>query len=210
MLISHDKKFIFIHTYKVAGSSIRSALQPYSSISFRQSPVAINLQMLLGLKPWLFSQKFDGHISALQLSKKIPTVVFDSYYKFAFVRNPWDWQVSLYQFGLKDKNHYQHQLFKQFKNFDEYLDWRVNKELRLQKQFVCDEEDKLLVDFIGRFENLQADFNHITQHLGLHTVTLPHLNKSKESTYKEFYNTNTSSLVAEAFAPDIKMFNYTF
>ena len=50
------------------------------------------------------------------MSKK----VFEEYFKFGFVENPWDWQVSLYTFMLKDAKHHQHEFVKSLKDFDEY------------------------------------------------------------------------------------------
>lgn len=210
MLISHSKKFIFIHTYKVAGSSIRNALSPYCSISLRQTPKIDFLKMMIGISPIIFSKNFAGHITAAELKKQLPQKIFDTYYKFAFTRNPWDWQVSLYLYGLKDKGHYQHQLFKSFKDFDEYLDWRVHNELKLQKSFVTDEENNILVDYIGKFESLNQDFEHISKTLNIPFQKLPHLNKTKEQGYASYFTPKTIRMVEEAFKQDIELFNYTF
>jgi hypothetical protein len=210
MLISHSKKFIFIHTYKVAGSSIRDVLNPYSCISWKQSPIPDLLKIIVGMSPPIFSSKFNGHITAQELKANIPNNVFDAYYKFAFVRNPWDWQLSLYQFGLKDTKHFQHKLFKSFKNFDEYLDWRIHNELKLQKSFIVDENNNFLVDFVGKFENLNQDFKAICNKINIPQQDLPHLNISKKAEYQSFYNTKTIAWVEEAFKDDIKLFNYKF
>lgn len=208
MILSHQKKFIFVHVYKVAGSSIRKVLNPYAAISLRQSNLRDKWISLSKGVP--FSSSFDGHVHAAELKERLPNDIFNSYFKFAFVRNPWDWQVSLYLFGLKDKNHYQHALFSSFKNFEEYLDWRVNKELKLQKSFVTDSKGELLVDHVGRFEQLQEEFDFICQQVGIPEVKLPVLNKSNSGSYASYYNDKTIQLVAEAFREDIEFLGYDF
>lgn len=210
MLISHSHKFVFIHVYKVAGSSVRGVLNPYAAISWRQSTLEDKWKGLTHIGSKSFSTQFGGHDKARDLKEHFPAKWFKDYYKFAFVRNPWDWQVSLYLFGLKDKSHYQHELFKSFANFEEYLDWRIAEDLHLQKEFVVDESGKLLVDYIGRLENLHEDFKHICKEINIPQVNLPHLNKSNSKKYQNFYNEKTKLKLADAFKEDIEYFNYSY
>jgi hypothetical protein len=207
-MLSHKKKFIFIHVYKVAGSSIRKVLHQDSAISFRQSSLKDKwISLSKGVK---YSSDFDGHITALQLKNSLPADIFNTYYKFAFVRNPWDWQVSLYLFGLKDKNHFQHELFKSFANFEAYLDWRIREDLHLQKDFLVDDSGNLLVDFVGKLENLKEDFEYVCNKIQIQSIDLPHLNKSNSEKYQRFYNERTKQLLADAFKEDIEFFNYSY
>ena len=134
---------------------------------------------------------------------------FEAYFSFAVVRNPWDWQASLYTFILKEINHYQHRLVKGFRDFDEYIEWRCSHEVMYQKDFMFDQKGVQLVDFVARFENLEADFQHICTRLGI-SATLPRLNVSKTRPYQEFYSEKSAALVRETFAPDIELFGYEF
>jgi len=205
MLISHSHKFIFIHVYKVAGSSIGDALR-----EFAHFPSKVNkAKSFLGLAPKIFCNDFPGHIKANELKEKIPAKIFDNYFKFAFVRNPWDWQVSLYHFALQTPRHHQHKLIKNMQSFDEYIEWRVAKDLRLQKEFLYDNE-KLLVDVVGKMESIESDFLEICQKVGLPPIHLPKKNPSKHKHYTEYYTEHTRQLVAEAFEEDINTFRYEF
>lgn len=207
MLISHSKKFIFIHNYKVAGTSVRNTLNKYSHTSFENSSGIDRLKMNLGILPKIFSNQFQGHIKATELRSKLPAKLFHDYFKFGFVRNPWDWQVSLYTFALNLKEHHQHEFIKSLKNFDEYIDWRVHKELRLQKDFFYD-EDECLVDYIGKFENLDNDFLEVCTKLKINN-TLQFLNQSKRSSdYLSYYSPQSINMVYEAFNKDVKLFGY--
>ena len=117
MIISHQKKFIFIHNYKVAGTSIRQSLELYDYNTINNSTYLDKLKFFLGISPKVCSSQFEGHITAVELKDKIPHKIFNDYYKFGFVRNPWDWQVSLYKYMLKLESHPQHTLIKSMKNF---------------------------------------------------------------------------------------------
>lgn len=208
MVISHSKKFIFIHNYKVAGTSIRDVLDKYNDKTFLKSKPHINkLKFILGLYPKIYSRQHHNHSRALEIKNSIPAQVYDSYYKFGFVRNPWDWQVSLYTYALKNTAHYQHDLMKSFGNFDNYIDWRITKEKKLQKDFFYD-GDECIVDFIGKMENLNEDFQTICSQIGI-DASLPHLKKSRsDNKFRKFYTQKTIDLVYDAYLPDIETFNY--
>ena len=134
---------------------------------------------------------------------------FDSYFSFAIVRNPWDWQVSLYTYAIGNSDHYQHEKVKNFGSFDRYIRWRCERAVRHQRDFVCAADGEQLVDFVGRYENLQNDFNSICKRIGV-AAKLPTLNVSKTKNYREYYDRETRELVGDAFAPDIELFGYEF
>ena len=210
MLISYSRRFIFIHIYKVAGTSIRDALKPYSFNPNVFLPT--RLLRMLGVHKVVGHhrlQKLSGHARAHEVRDAMPAKIFNEFYKFAFARNPWDWQVSLYNFALKDPTHHQHELMKSLGSFEKYLDWRVNGDLRLQKEFVVDERGELIVDFVGRYETLERDFNEVCERLGV-SSRLPHLNKTPRKSYTDYYTPETIALLAEAYKEDVEFFGYDF
>lgn len=210
MLISYSHQFIFVHVYKVAGTSVRHSLSPYARDPERYLPSRL-FKRLSGHRvlPQRGLVALTTHSSARKIKQALPLDVFEQFYKFAFVRNPWDWQVSLYHFMLKERSHHQHDLMKLQQSFDQYIEWRVNEDRRLQKDFVVNENGELIVDFIGRYETLEQDFAAVCDQVGL-KYHLPHLNTSSHRDYKALYTPKTSALVAEAFREDIEFFGYTF
>jgi hypothetical protein len=86
----------------------------------------------------------------------------------------------------------------------------VNTEKLGQHFWITNTDGNLLVDFIGKFENLQTDFDIICDKIGVSRQELPHENKSDREHYSEYYDDETRSIVAELYAKDIEYFNYKF
>lgn len=211
MLISYTHKFIFIHTYKVAGSSIAKALSKYA---YNPSGKILldRISAKLGAKPpgsYSKSGDFPVHVKASVLKEKLPPDIYNSFFKFAFVRNPWDWQVSLYHYMTQDKTHFQHELIKQQGSFKGYIRWLSSQGMQQQKPVMTNKQGEVIVDFIGRYENLQEDFQHICKTLNVEAF-LPHIRKSNHHDYRLYYDDETRRLVAEGSKEDIEFFNYTF
>ncbi|EIJ41671.1 Sulfotransferase family [Beggiatoa alba B18LD] len=218
MLISHTHKFIFFHVAKAAGISIREALKDHTEepehFKIHRPAKHLNGQLNPLYTMW---ETMLLHAKASDAQKILPAEQFQQFYKFAFVRNPWDWQVSMYHFLLKETTNPRYELVKSFPHFDAYLDWVIHTKnpfpkgaTKLQKTVLADEHGKLLVDFVGRYENLSQDFQSICQHIGLDIPALPHLNQSNRTDYRHYYTPKTRQLVAEHFAEDIELFGYQF
>jgi len=217
MLISYSHRFIFFHVAKVAGLSIRDALKDYveEPIQFKtkRPPKTLNGETNPMYIMW---DAMLTHATAKDTQKELDSDIFDNFYKFAFVRNPWDWQVSMYHFLLKETTNPKYETIKALSGFDEYLEWVITtpypypkRATKLQKDMLVDEQGKWLVDYIGRFETLSDDFNRVCQYLGL-GASLPVLNQSKHKRYTEYYNTHTRQRVADYYQEDIELFGYHF
>ncbi|NBC02769.1 MAG: sulfotransferase family 2 domain-containing protein [Bacteroidetes bacterium] len=206
MLISENHNFIFIHIYKNAGSSISRALMPFCSNHFRIfAHRVLRIFHIQALNPIPYRK----HIKAEELVEEMGRDLFDSYFSFAVVRNPWDWNVSLYKYLLADKNHFLHERTKSFKDFDEYIKDRCQKSYATQKKFIYSKNGEKLVDYIARFENLEQDFLKICSIIGIQ-AELPHINKLNNTHYREYYTDETRELVRHSHKTDIDLFEYEF
>lgn len=217
MLISPQHQFIFFHVTKAAGTSVKKALEPYAhepeKFKIARPPREVDGQPNSFYEMW---ESMLWHAKARDAQKEFPEE-FDRFYKFAFVRNPWDWQVSYYHFILKETTHIRHEMVKAMVGgFEEYLEWVIATRnpfpkgaTKLQAEIITDKHDQLLVDYVGRYETLAQDFQLICQRLGL-GATLPHLNQSQHRDYRRYYTDRTRQLVAEHFQQDIQLFGYTF
>lgn len=211
MIFSVSHRFIFVRNWKTAGSSVREILRGYQPF-YRKNRY---LEYLLRKSEGVFPERIrlvPIHADACTIRDRVGNEVFNQYFTFGFVRNPWDWQVSLYFFILKKKRHYLHRRVSRFKTFDDYIKWHVteDKSKRLQKDFFSDANGRIIVDFIGRFENLDKDFEIIQGKIGIPKVPLPHINKTKHRDYKSYYSDASAHLIADYYQTDNDFFDYQF
>lgn len=185
---------LFIHVPKTAGTSICQAL--FGGITGHDS-----LRRL-----WLFYSPEE----------------FDQYFKFAFVRNPWERLVSAYVYFLQDggnpyRQNWACRQFGHFADFDEFVKhWVPLRAMRSEKPHFHTQSSfvtlggRVGVDFLGRMENLEEDFATIARRLG-REVALPRMNVSpRDRPYRDFYTTASRQIVAEIYAEDIERFGYRF
>lgn len=206
MEISYTHRFVFIHVYKTGGTSISSALKP-----FVERPVCVAQNGGSGGSSPASSEpkKIPLHLSAAEAKRMLPDEIFNGFFKFAFVRNSWDWEVSLYHFMLEEQKHFQHELIKGLGSFDRYVEWRIAQPKRLQRDFLADESGALLVNFVGRFTTLDEDFGTICERLGI-DAKLPHFRRSSHRPYCEYYDDRTKAMIADRYREDIEMFQFQF
>lgn len=185
---------IFIHIPKTAGTSILHALG-------RASGMHDHL-------PWYVYYNANPRR-------------YQAYFSFCFVRNPWDRAYSAYRFfcaggnGTTDLPMAESIL--NFASFDHFIvdglgrgRYRSHPTLLPQSNFVIAYDDKVMVDFIGRYENIEDDFKIIADRLKL-TSGLPHKNQSPNSqaSWMDAYGSAESiAAIAEIYRQDILIFGY--
>jgi Sulfotransferase family len=201
MLIRYEPpQFIFVHVYKAAGKSLAAALGENARTSPREC---------------IFDREYVQHLSARHLEAGLPRSVWARAFKFAFVRNPWDRWVSLYEFILARPRNRDHRRIKSFGSFGTFIRWVHSDQdceiliKRTQQDFLCDEGGRLLMDYVGQVESLADHLATICARLEL-TADLPHLNANPHRHYREYYDADTRDLVAASSQFEIGRFGYRF
>lgn len=208
MVISHEHKFLFLAPVKVGTTSIRASLLQYSSIDrtkFYKDPSNFYYH-----KWHINAESAKKHFNDLKLD-------WDSYFKFSFVRNPWDRAVSWYKYQTKlvnecESGERESIYYKQYKKLSKlsFNEWVENLKLENFYEFFMCNSNSICLDYIGRFENIQNDFDTICDKINIPKQKLLHKNKSKHKHYTEYYNEETRQIIANKFAKDIEFFNYKF
>jgi hypothetical protein len=211
MLLSYQRAFVFIHIEKAAGSSIQNALRPFalpkSKNHFRRRLTALgSLNRLGGLYR---AVEFPEHVTAIGVKQCLPEPLYDSLFKFAFVRNPWDRLVSRYAHLMRSKDRRRYRQISRMEKFEDFLAWELRRDSAFQYMYVTDINGKLIVDFIGYYEQLAEDFSKVCTRLKVQ-AELPHTNVSEHRDYRSYYTPETRELVAKKFKRDIELFNYDF
>jgi hypothetical protein len=192
---------------KCAGTSIERALKLLGTNP--QSTRWNKTLSKLYLKKNIHTMYFSQHMTALQAKRALPAEVFANCFKFAFVRNPWDWIVSLYIYIQRQPVHRHHELVKQM-SFEDYVNFEIKRNKRNLISFLVDQKGELLVDYVGRFEQLSEDFSNICQRIGIEHDTLPRRNISQRLDYRKYYTPELIDKVGQHWAEDIARFNYSF
>ena len=207
MLVSYHKKFLFVHIFKTAGTSITDS---FARFCYRPGSSRPSNWMALLSTNWkkIHRVPIKKHATALQIQAAMDREIFNSFFKFSFVRNPWDWQVSLYHYILDRPKNPGYEETKKMGSFRNFVFSRENLSFT-QTSCLVDESGNLLVDFVGKFENLDQDFQSICHKVDI-SASLPHINKSKRTDYQDYYDAETRDLTARLYAEDIERFGYTF
>lgn len=235
MIVSHQHKFIFMKTMKTASSSMEIALSEILGPDDILTPARqdlgemrkrgtggqnyrldhpdvprIPLWRKLLRRPERYYHPTVGyyeHMPAWRVRKYLGEEIWNSYYKFAFERNPWDRQVSFYHYKTRALS------AEKAPNFEEFLTKGKRAQVSNWTNYTID--DEVVMDFVGRYENLEEDFESAMNAIGMAgRIALPQANvgntKSAKPSYRDYYTNSSKELVAEWSAGEIKYFGYTF
>ena len=206
MLISDSHQFIFVHIRKAAGSSIRDTLEPLSLVKPTDNWSKIKSRFLRTEKDYK-KYAFRQHDNINVARRLMPSELFESYFKFAFVRNPWDRLVSEYEFIRRRPDHGRHSKVMKM-GFEKYIVYQSKRFDAHQINMLADKNGNLLMDFIGKFENLHDDWNRVTVKLGIESKELTHRKKAGIKDYNSYYTDESRALVSELWKKDIEAFGY--
>lgn len=219
-MISKLDNCLFVHIPKVAGQSIESVFLTRAGLQWSQREAFL-------LKPNTnpeFGPPRLAHLMAKEYVELgyVTEQTFSQLYRFSFVRNPWQRILSEYLYRGYSCSFKQF-LLKQFPkpNSDNYTTGEdLYRHVMPQAEFVCDGQGRLLVDFVGRFENIAADFARVSKVITGVELVLPHKNKTKSNFldllkqkprhYTEYYCNKTQKFVENYYAQDIELFDYQF
>ena len=224
-MISHKDKFIFIHIPKCAGTSIERVLNPSDDTTFIMEPDHRSIRMierpiLLGPLISSFDNLFQFALRqryALRRHKNpnnrltVTSDQFEQYFKFTIVRNPWSRAYSWYKNCIRDPNHRVRFGLPENITLADFLKKTVGRgALRPQIAWLQNFGGTIPVDFIGRFESLNDDFQTICKELGLSQLRLPHDRNGNTQDYRAEYDTQSKYLVENAYRSEIELFGYSF
>ncbi len=224
-MISNDEyNFLFVAITRSGSEAIRTGLSE-SNLSIHWNDRQPH--------PWI-PYLHTGHFSAVEWRDALGEDDFNNRFKFTFVRNPYCKLVSHFtgacrykQYGLRksdqsDPNKFDKWLTKtlvehtiaackikspraKYCNHDRSPHWN-------NVDWISDENGKILVDFIGRHENIDEDYKKVLKLIGTTTdILLPRVNVSNRGYgYKHYYNSDNIELVKKYYKRDIEEFGYAF
>lgn len=187
MIVSHERKFIFLKTRKTAGTSLEIALSRYCGDGDILTPIATDEGMRVALsgrgaqnyerpvrtlspaqrfRRLVRDEKvplFTEHMTAVTARRLLGEAVWDSYFKFTVVRNPYDRMLSRFYWSMKARPG--NREIWGIEGLDQFLRYRA--EYVNENWLIYTSGDQLLVDDVVRFENLETDLGRISERIGL-------------------------------------------
>ena len=187
-------KTVFIHIPKTGGTSIRISLLKHSH----------------------FENTYSGnnpHNMLKRMEKTFGHDIVENSFSFSIVRNPWERIVSLYEMHRR-KNKFLDDI--DFRTFIVKLDKK--RSFKIPKNFYTDQikwlrnaNDKIGINKIYRFENLDSAWEDICLNIGIEHTLLPHNNKNEyDRSYHYYYDNITRPIVARWHEKDIDYFGFEF
>jgi hypothetical protein len=193
-----NREILFLHTPKVAGSSMNA------------SPLAKKV-------------KYKIHSFKGDVYDKVNELGAENAFAYGFVRNPYSRFVSLYNYFYKmTEDHpfhrYNAPIVKVVHQYDdinafceafESLRLKGNFHFRPQVGYFISANENYKADFIGKYENLQSDFNDLCLMLGLDKFQLPVANSSgRVQDYMKLYTEESKKVIESFYKADFEFFNY--
>ena len=195
---NREKKAVFVHIPKTGGTSM--------------------------YKTFGMDDPGETHCPAIGYSASDPNA-WNSAFRFAFVRNPWDRFVSAFHY-LKQKpltdddRRWAEQMLSDCDDFEAFIARMVSsptfrgsvmmwRHFSPQWWYLTDQSGESFVDYVGRFENFDAELDEISSKLGI-SPTRVHKNKVARSHYSEYYTPETVKFVRGLYQTDIERYKYEF
>ena len=183
-------KLLFIHIPKTGGKSVIRVLTKQGGI----------LSIING--------KFLPPYSTVIEAQNSLAGEFNRLFSFCFVRNPWDWFVSKYEYVIQSKAHNLKDYFIEL-GFKRYIQTHEGGPSQQMKFFCKNGEPQ--VTYVGRFESLGTELLHVLNLNGLDAnIKIPHIGATKRRPYKEYYDEETKQIIEKVERDIINRFGYKF
>ncbi|MGK7939871.1 MAG: sulfotransferase family 2 domain-containing protein [Crocosphaera sp.] len=235
MLISHEYKFIFLHIGKTGGTSIEKVLCDYLNIDFNETEKnpegewwkhiwARYMKEYIGEDIWndYFTFAFVRNPLDMILS------LYSMYTQYPQYTNP----------EVHPKLYHPWNQYQDFEDFilamgecrhESDEKWRIQLDTletehtmyfwydleNLQTSYLTDSwkgkengEGEILVDFVGKYENLQQDFNTVCEKVGLPQLNLIHHGATTHRPYHRLYTKKMAEIMYQHSSLDIERFGY--
>jgi len=165
----------------------------------------------------VYPQLIPSHQTAREMHQRIGENSWNDLFTFSFVRNPWDRMLSIFQYRRVVGE------INQMTSYSEYLQLFFRKPDNPESpyhyhgyyyqavDYLIDEFGVIMVDFVGRYEDREKDFEFIREKCNCHNLGSLHTQaSSSEQSYRSIYTQETQNMVSMICEKDIEAFGYQF
>lgn len=218
MLVSHRHRFIYTKTYKTGGTSVESYFEPFCMAPgewtlAHERGEYVSEHGIIGYRGAHRPEncRWWNHLPAERIRAQLGEAIWNAYFKFCVVRNPFDKLISAYYFQQSRGLFQPHADEADSAAFERWL--RSAKLPSDRNKYVIDGQPCL--DFVARHENLHADLARVCARLDLpwEPERLPSFKagiRPPEAVAARLYNEASREIVREAYAFELREFGYGF
>ena len=193
-MFNSTKKYVFIKVFKTGSRTVTRSLLRNDSGVKHLTRIQNGEQTRHVESSWIKENIFP---------KK--GLDWDEYFKFGFVRNPWDRELSNYFFNGGKLKPPEDVPFKEFLNAHLFKGGQINITNIPQCDYLID------VNYVARFENYIEEVKYLFNRIDVPmSQPLMHMNKTEHKPYWEYYDDADIIKVEEWYKKDIEMYNYEF
>ena len=207
MIISNLHRFIFVAVPKTGTHSVRQALREHMGPDDLEQ-VRLFVEKRFPMPE--LAKLGHGHISLQQLRPFLPPDDFRDYFKFAFVRNPFDRFVSYCAFATRNQGLFDQNPKGVMRHFLFTAPPLRHILFQPQHSFLTEADGRLAADFVGRVEQMQDDYDAICKRIGISSTPLARANASRRRDYREYYDQALIDGVTKLYSRDLELFGYEF
>lgn len=206
MIISPQHRFIFAAIPKTGTHAVRQALREHMGPQdLEQVGLFVNRKLPI---PDL-AKVGHGHLSLQQVRPYFRPEDFDGFFKFAFVRNPFDRFISYCAFMTREGGQFEKNPQVVMRHFMDNPPWH-HVLFQPQHTFVAGADGNLLTDYLGRVEEMQLSYDEAAKRIGIPSRPLDRVNASSRRDYRNYYDQALIDGVAKLYARDLEYFGYEF
>jgi hypothetical protein len=207
VIISHRHRFIFFAVPKTGTHSVRQALRAHMGPE-DQEQVGLFADKRLPYPS--LAAIGHGHLAARQVRPVLGADTFDAYFRFAFVRNPYDRFVSYCAFMARETGDFERHplafmkyVLRELRPFGHVL-------FQPQASFLVGDDGRLAMDMVGRTEDMQASWEAICARIGIPATPLERANRSSHRPFWSYYDDELVAMVGRLYQQDLALFGYAF
>ena len=149
-----------------------------------------------------------GHISVQQLKLHLREDIWNSYFKFSFVRNPYDRFISTYFFLNRQQLVPGRDETPHMKEAIQYRPYNSMLLVAPQHRLIAERDGAIGVDYVARYEDIQSAYERICVKIGIPSKVLTQKNSSEHKPSRTYYDNELRKVVSEFYRTDFDFLGY--
>ena len=205
MIVSHRHRFVFFAVPRTGTHAVRTALRAFLGDEDWQQQ---SLTEQIRLPVPALARIGHGHLTLRQVRANLRETLWRDYFKFAFVRNPYDRFVSACAMLNRRNPDYVGRETAFMKRAIQVRRFQQRALVRPQRDMLVDGAGELGMDFIGRYESLQESFGEACQRIGIPEQRLAQSNATEHRDYRTYFDDELLRLVNDFYRRDFDSLGY--